>query len=269
MAAAATMRESLMGEVAQEFSRLVGIMRKLRSDDGCPWDREQTLSSLRPYVVEETYEVLDAIEREDWEALAEELGDLQLQVVFQAEIASSEGLFDIERVLRCINDKLVRRHPHVFESESLRTADDVSARWEEIKAQEKPAGPGMLDGVPRNQPALLEASQVGKKAARAGFDWEGFDDLGAKVEEEFMEVSEAWRSGDRDLVEDEVGDLLFMAVNVARVAGVDPELALRRANAKFRKRIGTMERELAAVGRVFEDCDMDELESLWQRAKQA
>lgn len=257
-----------MTAAAQEFSRLVGIMRKLRSPEGCPWDREQTLSSLRRYVVEETYEVLDAIEREDWAGLAEELGDLQLQVVFQSEIASSEGLFDIERVLRCINDKLVRRHPHVFQSESLPTAEQVTARWEEIKAQEKPRGNGMLDSVPRNQPALLEASQVGKKAARAGFDWEAFDDMGAKIEEEFREVREARQTGDGDLLEDEVGDLLFMAVNVARATGVDPELALRRANAKFRSRIGAMERELAAAGRAFEDCGLDELESLWQKAKQ-
>ena len=253
----------------QEFSRLVGIMRKLRSPDGCPWDREQTLASLRRYVVEETYEVLDAIERQDWDGLAEELGDLQLQVVFQAEIASSEGLFDIERVLRCINDKLVRRHPHVFQAESLPTADDVTARWEEIKAQEKAdrKASGLLDGVPRNQPALLEANQVGKKAAKAGFDWQNFDDMGAKIDEEFREVSEARECGDEDKLEDEVGDLLFMAVNVARFAGVDPELALRRANAKFRTRMRAMEGELGSAGRSLEDCDPDELEALWERAK--
>ena len=265
-----TMGVSAMTAAAQEFSKLLGIMRKLRSPDGCPWDREQTLASLRRYVVEETYEVLDAIDREDWDGLAEELGDLQLQVVFQAEIASSQGLFDIERVLRCINDKLVRRHPHVFESESLATAEDVKLRWDEIKAQEKPgrSDSGLLDTVARNQPAMLEASQVGKKAAKAGFDWQQFEDMGAKIEEEFREVGEARRSGDLDLIEDEVGDLLFMAVNVARFAGVDPELALRRANAKFRGRVGAMEQELAGRGRTLGDCDPDELEALWQRAKQ-
>ena len=265
-----TMGVSAMTAAAQEFSKLLGIMRKLRSPDGCPWDREQTLASLRRYVVEETYEVLDAIDREDWDGLAEELGDLQLQVVFQAEIASSEGLFDIERVLRCINDKLVRRHPHVFESESLPTADDVTLRWEEIKAQEKPVQPedGLLDGVARNQPALLEANQVGKKAAKAGFDWQEFEDMRAKIDEEFQEVSDARQSGNPDRLESEVGDLLFMAVNVARFNGVDPEIALKRANAKFRARLETMERELAAGGRTIKDCDPDELEALWQRAKQ-
>ncbi len=255
----------------QEFSKLLDIMRKLRSPEGCPWDREQTLESLRRFVVEETYEVLDAIDREDWDGLAEELGDLQLQIVFQAEIARSEGLFDIERVLRNINEKLVRRHPHVFESESLSTANEVTQRWEELKAQEKSgrARSGLLDGVARSQPAMLEAQQVSKLAARAGFDWERFEDMGEKLVEEFREIGEARSSGVPDRLEDEVGDLLFMAVNVARYSGVDPEIALRRANAKFRGRVGAMERELAEGGRQIADCAAEELESLWQRAKQA
>lgn len=265
----ATMKVALMDAAALEFSRLLGIMSRLRSPDGCPWDREQTLSTLRRYLVEETYEVLDAIDRKDWDALAEELGDLQLQVVFQAEIANSDGLFDIERVLRCINEKLVRRHPHVFESESLQTAAEVKVRWEEIKANEKHdhERSGLLDDVARNQPALLEANQVGKKAANAGFDWREFEDLGVKIEEEFREVKEAQESGDGDRLEDEVGDLLFMAVNVARFSGVDPELALRRANAKFRSRMAAMERELAETGRSLADCDLNELETLWERVK--
>ena len=265
------MGNSAVPGATQEFSRLLGIMRKLRSPEGCPWDREQTLESLRRYVVEETYEVLDAIDREDWDGLAEELGDLQLQIVFQAEIARGEGWFDIERVLRNINKKLIRRHPHVFASENLPTADDVTQRWEEIKEHEKTgrAQSGLLDGVARTQPAMLEAQQVSKLAARAGFDWERFEDMGEKLEEEFREVGEARRSGAPDRLEDEVGDLLFMAVNVARFSGVDPEMALRKANAKFRGRVGAMERELAARGRQIADCGADELESLWQRVKQA
>ncbi len=263
------MKSPPMNGAAQEFSKLLGIMRTLRAPGGCPWDREQTLASLRAYVVEETYEVLDAIDRGDWEGLAEELGDLQLQIVFQAEIASSEGLFDVEQVLRGINAKLVRRHPHVFESESLGTPEAVTKRWEEIKAEEKASQPGrgLLDGVARNQPAMLEARQVGKAAAKAGFDWQSFEQLGRKLDEEFREACEAQRGGDPDRIEDEVGDLLFMAVNVARFAGVDPELALKRANAKFRKRVGAMERDLAKTGRGFADCTRDELESSWQRAK--
>ena len=265
------MKNLAMPDATEEFSRLLEIMHKLRSPEGCPWDREQTLESLRKYVVEETYEVLDAIDRKDWDGLAEELGDLQLQIVFQAEIACGQGLFDIVEVLRSINAKLVRRHPHVFESESLASADEVTRRWEELKELEKPRKPsaGLLDGVARNQPAMLEAQQISKLAAKAGFDWERFEDMGEKLEEEFREVGEARRSGVAANLEDEVGDLIFMAVNVARYAGTDPEIALRRANAKFRKRFGSMEQALAAEGRSIEGCEADELESLWQRAKHA
>lgn len=258
-----------MDGAAQEFTKLIEIMGALRAPGGCPWDREQTLGSLRRYAVEETYEVVDAIDREDWAALAEELGDLQLQIVFQSVIAREEGLFDITRVLRTINEKLIRRHPHVFGNEPLDTAEEVKARWEEIKAREKPRSrdAGRLDGVPRNQPALLEARQIGVKAAQAGFDWRCFDELGDKLDEEFGELREAISSGENDSIEDEVGDLLFMAVNVARFAGADPELALRRANAKFRERFGKMEAALEASGRRVEDCPLEELEALWQTAK--
>ena len=264
------MRSQDMQEAAKEFTKLLQIMRQLRAPGGCPWDREQTLDSLRRYVVEETYEVVDAIERRDWDGLAEELGDLQLQIVFQSEIGQAEGLFDIARVLRNINDKLIRRHPHVFAKESLDTADAVTERWEELKALEKPRSPdtGKLNGVARNQPAMLEASQIGKRAAKAGFDWERFEDLGEKIEEEFREIGEARQSGDPGRIEDEVGDLLFMSVNVARFSGVDPELALKRANAKFRTRFGKMEAAIADSGREFEDYSLDELEHLWQRAKE-
>ncbi len=259
-----------MAQAEHEFSRLLAIMRKLRSAEGCPWDREQTLTSLRGYLVEETYEVLDAIDRNDWDGLASELGDLQLQVVFFAEVARSEGLFDMERVIRSINDKLVRRHPHVFGSETLKTSADVKRRWEELKATEKPAkeSSGVLDGVPRHQPALLEADEVGKRAASAGFDWAEFGDMGEKLSEEFREVSDARAAGDADCVEEEVGDLLFMAVNVARFTGINPELALKRANRKFRARVGAMEKDLALDGRCLGDCEPDELEALWRQAKQ-
>ena len=258
-----------MSRAREQFGDLLAIMRRLRSPEGCPWDREQTLESLRRYLIEETYEVIDAIDRRDWTALAEELGDLQLQVVFQAEIARSEGWFDIQAVLEAINSKLVRRHPHVFESESVTTAEGVTKRWEQIKRQEKPRpqGEGLLDKVPKHQPAMLEAHQAGKLAAKAGFDWQQFEDMGEKLAEEFRELGEARRSGDPEQVEDEVGDLLFMAVNVARFSGVDPELALKRANSKFRQRFGSMERELAARGREMAACTPAELERLWQRAK--
>ncbi len=260
-----------MSSAQQEFARLLETMAKLRSPEGCPWDREQSLDSLRQHAVEEVYEVVDAIDRRDWDGLAEELGDLQLQVVFQAEVASSDGLFDMQRVLEGINDKLVRRHPHVFADESIATADGVTTRWEQIKAAEKPRrqdSNGRLDGVPRSQPAMLEAGQIGKRAARCGFDWRDFGDLKAKLDEEFDEVLDAHESGDAGKLEEEVGDLLFMAVNVARAAKVNPEVALKGANRKFRERFTKMEHASIESGRQLEDCTLDEMEALWQRAKQ-
>ncbi len=258
-----------MPDAPQEFAKLLELMRTLRAPGGCPWDREQTLDSLRKYVVEEAYEVIDAIDRRDWDGVAEELGDLQLQIVFQAEIARAEGLFDIVCVLDHINDKLIRRHPHVFDQESLETADAVTRRWEELKAKEKPpgAGSGRLEAVHRSQPAMLEAQQIGKKAAEVGFDWQAFEDLGAKLEEEFREVGAARESGCGERLEDEVGDLLFMAVNVARFVGVDSETALKRANLKFRKRFGQVERALEKDKRTFGECMPEELDVLWRRAK--
>ena len=260
-----------MADAAEKFEKLLAIMRTLRAPGGCPWDREQTLQTLRRYLIEETYEVLDAIERGAWDDLAEELGDLQLQIVFQARIAADEGLFDISDVLERINTKLIRRHPHVFAKGSVDGADGVAALWEEIKAQEKGsnAGGGLLDGVPRRQPAVLEAWGMSKAAAKAGFDWEKFEDLGEKLSEEFNEIAAASEAGDPQRIEDEVGDLLFTAVNVARYLKVDPETALKRANAKFRERFGGIEKGLAERGRGFEESSLAEMEALWQKAKQS
>lgn len=247
-------------------------MARLRAPGGCPWDRKQTFESLRPYLVEETYEALDAIDRQDWDHLAEELGDVLLQVVFQAEIAREAGLFDINDVVGSITEKLIRRHPHVFGEAAVDTADQVVERWDQIKAQEKAEKGqtetgGLLAAVPRNQPALLEAFEVGKKAAKTGFDWERLDDLKKKLEEEMEEIAEAAVSGNADDLEDEVGDLLFMATNIARYLKVHPEIALRRANAKFRSRFEHIERSLAAQGRTLERASLDEMEALWQEAK--
>ena len=259
-----------MSQVGDKFEQLVEIMRTLRAPGGCPWDREQTLQTLRRYLVEETYEVLDAIERANWKDLAEELGDLQLQIVFQARLAADEGWFEISDVLDHINRKLIRRHPHVFDGESIESAAGVVTRWEEIKAHEKGprADAALLDDVPRHQPAVLEAYEVGKKAAKVGFEWEKFEDLGAKLNEEFEEVAAARAEADAEKVEDEVGDLLFMAVNVARYLKINPETALKRANAKFRKRFGHVEKGLGEQGKAFKDSSLDEMEALWQQAKQ-
>ncbi len=257
-----------------KFENLLKLMVQLRAPGGCPWDREQTISTLRPYLIEEAYETLDAIEREAWSELPGELGDLLLQIVFQSQIAAEEGLFEISDVLDAISEKLVRRHPHVFGDETAHTAGRVLERWDQIKAAEKasrgqPAEQGLLADAPRHQPALLEAYKIGKLAAKSGFDWPDFEPLLDKLREETIEVEQARDSGDPDQIEDEVGDLLFMCVNIARFLKVNPELALKRANQKFRDRFRYIEQALEAEGRSLADSDLEEMEALWQRAKGA
>ena len=263
---------------SSEFDRLVAIMARLRSPSGCPWDREQTLETLRPYLIEETYEAIEAIERRDWSQLAEELGDLQLQIVFQSQIASEEGQFTIEDVLRHINEKLIRRHPHVFGDESAETPGQVLHRWEQIKAEEKrnkgeangdsgDAQESILDGVPRSQPAMLEARKIGRKAASAGFDWAQVDDIVEKLQEEIRELEAARTSASTEQLEEEVGDLLFTIVNIARHLKVNPELALRKANSKFRDRFAYVEDGLRRQGKSLETAELEEMEQLWQQAK--
>ena len=250
------------------FERLLALMTRLRAPGGCPWDREQTFESIKPFTLEETYEVLDAIDRHDYPALAEELGDFLLQAVFYAEIAREQGLFDISTALDHINDKLVRRHPHVFGDGDAKTAGEVKKRWDEIKKTEKSAPQGLLDGVPRAQPALAEAAQISSKAAAAGFDWPDIDGVLDKVREELDELEQAASPSDR---EGELGDLLFTLVNVARFHKIDPEQALRRTNRKFRDRFAYVETELEKRGRTVQQSaaaeGIRELESLWQEAK--
>ncbi len=258
-----------------KFETLVGLMSRLRAEDGCPWDREQTIHSLRPYLIEEAYEALDAIEREDWKDLPDELGDVLLQVVFQAQIASEEGLFEIGDVVDAINEKLVRRHPHVFGEESAETSGRVLERWEQIKAQERQdrgeqrRPQGVLDDVPHHQPALPEAYKLGKRASKNGFDWPEFAGLLEKLQEEAAELEEVREGKDAERLEDEVGDLLFMCVNIARFLKVNPELALKRANRKFRTRFRYIEEQLEAQGRSLDDASLEEKEKLWQQAKGA
>jgi MazG family protein len=246
------------------FTRLVEIMAKLRAPGGCPWDREQNFDSIKPYLLEETYEVLDAIDAHDFEGLAEELGDLLLQPVFFAQMAAEEGRFDIADSLHAINSKLIRRHPHVFAAGDAKTADDVKRRWDEIKAEEKPRPKGLLDDVSRATPALVEAQQIASKAAGAGFDWENVEQVFEKLDEELDELREAGTHGE---IENEIGDLLFVIVNIARFMKVDPEQALRRTNAKFRRRFAHVEAGLAANGKSPRDATIAEMEALWQDAK--
>jgi MazG family protein len=263
----------------QQFDRLLAIMAALRAPDGCPWDREQTIDTLKPFVLEETYEVLDAIDRRDHAALAEEIGDFVLQAVFLSQLESEAGHFTIADSLQKIGDKLVRRHPHVFkraEEGALETAGQVRTRWEEIKAQErldKGAGSApntLLAGIPRSLPALLRAYHIGLRAASVHFDWTRADDVVDKIQEEVNEIREvvAGRDAiDQDRAEEEVGDLLFAIAQLARQLRIDPETALRKSNDKFTRRFAAMERAIAESGRTMHEMSLDELEREWQRAK--
>jgi MazG family protein len=257
-------------QAGAKFTRLVEIMARLRAPGGCPWDREQTFDSIKPYTLEETYEVLDAIDARDWSGLKEELGDFMLQAVFFAQMASETGRFSIEDSLDAINEKLVRRHPHIFSDANAETAEAVKKRWDEIKAEEKAiAGKAptlLLDSVSRKTPALVEAQQIASKAAGVGFDWENIDQVFEKLTEE---VSEVRAAPDQAAREDELGDMLFVVVNLARFLKVDPEQALRRTNAKFRRRFGFVESTLAAQGKKLEDSTVAEMEECWQQAKHA
>jgi MazG family protein len=256
----------LAGEL---FNQLVQIMARLRAPDGCPWDREQNFDTIKAYTIEETYEVLDAIDKRDWPGLAEELGDYLLQAVFYAQMAEEAGHFRVEDALREINEKLIRRHPHIFGTGEARTADDVKRKWDDIKAEEKKDKPPqlILDGVPRALPALMEAAQISSKAARTGFDWPDVQGALAKVAEEANELARARESASKEEIEAELGDLLFTLVNVARFLRVDPEQALRGTNARFRRRFGHIETSLRGAGRSMQDATLDEMEALWQEAK--
>ena len=265
---------------AAAFARLIDIMATLRGPDGCPWDREQTIDTLKPFVLEETYEVLDAIDRHDHPALREELGDFVFEAVFLAQLEQEAGHFAIADSIQCVADKLVRRHPHVFARESgepaLDSAGQVRTRWEDIKAQEraKSANPDtvktLLSGIAPTLPALLRAYHIGVRAASVGFDWVRPGDVMDKIREEVEEIQAAvgqTGSIEQDHVEEEVGDLLFAIANLARKLGVEPETALRKANDKFTRRFTAMERALAESGRTMSDMSLEELEAQWQRSK--
>jgi MazG family protein len=260
-----------MNTAGEKFQRLVEIMGRLRGPDGCPWDREQTFDTIKPFTLEETYEVLDAIDRRDWQDVAEELGDFMLQAVFYAQMAAEQQLFTIEDSLEAINEKLVRRHPHIFGAESAETAGDVLRIWGKAKAAEKKdkgkEDQTLLGGVPRALPALVEAQQIASRAAGVGFDWENPEQVIEKLHEELAEFDEARRKSSQDELEDELGDMLFVLVNLARFVKVDPEQALRRTNRKFRERFGHIERKLQEQGRSLAEANLEEMEALWQEAK--
>jgi MazG family protein len=312
-----------MSTTGERFERAVQIMARLRAPGGCPWDREQTFDTIKPYTLEEAYEVLEAIDNRDWPELTGELGDLLLQVLFYSQMASEEGHFSVDDVLDRLSNKLVDRHPHVFGDVKADTPAEVLRNWEALKAEEKKkrlaargdsqaeqadgaqvvdrqtgsepssSEPSVLAGVSSKMPALMEAYKLSSRAARVGFDWPAMDGLFAKLEEETEELRQELRavptlhskgssvgkgiagSGKpqlppvlRQRVEDEVGDMFFVLVNVARYLSLDPESALRKTNRKFKRRFQWMEERLHASGRTPQQASMDELESLWQEAKQ-
>ncbi len=251
--------------------RLLEIMRRLRDpDSGCPWDIEQDFETIAPYTIEEAYEVADAIERKDWGDLKGELGDLLLQTVFHAQIAEDQGLFRFEDVARAISDKMVARHPHVFGDESREKSSEQQTRdWERIKASERAERneSGVLDGVAAGLPALTRAVKLQKRAARVGFDWPSTDEVLDKIVEEASELVEARDTLTEAETFEEYGDLLFVMANLARHLKIDPEAALRSANAKFTRRFQSIEAALAQQGRAPQDSDLAEMDALWDQAK--
>ncbi len=268
----------------QWFEKLVGVQARLRAPNGCPWDREQTHQSLRTYLIEEAYEVLEALESGNDAKFAEEMGDLLLQIVFHSQIAREEGRFTVAEVIREIHDKMVRRHPHVFGKTRAKDSAEVLRNWEQIKAEERRSGDNkrdsrtgdsaakeisLLDGVSRALPATLEGFQLTRKASRIGFDWQDAGGVFEKMQEETEELKEALKEQDHLKTEEELGDLLFAVVNLSRFLKVDPEIALKKANAKFSRRFRAMENLARKNGREFKDLPREEMESFWDTAKKS
>ncbi len=257
-----------MATQTKNIARLLKIMARLRGPGGCPWDREQTHQSIRHNLIEECYEAIDALDEKKMDAFRDELGDLLLQVVFHAQMASEEGAFDFDAVARSISDKLVHRHPHVFGKAQARNSAEVLQQWEAIKKSEKGATSIVhLEDLPKHLPALLKADKVQRKVARVGFDWKHVNDVVAKVEEEVRELKGALASKSRKQFEEEVGDLLFAVVNLARFEELQAEELLNRSVTKFVKRFQRIEKAVHASGRRLEDCTLEELDALWESAK--
>jgi MazG family protein len=261
-----------------KFEKLVEIMATLRGPDGCPWDKQQSFDSLKPMLVEEVYEVLEAIDTVDFDGLSEELGDVLLHVLFHAQLAKEQGRFDIETVIDRISEKLIRRHPHVFGNETAGSPEEVIKSWEAIKAKEKaeklrnrtPAQRSLLEGIPSKLPAIHEAHQISSRAARVGFDWPDVEGIFDKLQEEIRELKEVIAQGSdekRERLEDEIGDMLFVIVNIARFLHIDSEAALKRANRKFKTRFQHMEASLQRQGKSLDQTSLEEMEKLWAQAK--
>ncbi len=264
-----------MAERPADIQKLVDLVARLRGEEGCPWDREQTRETLKPMLIEEAYEVLEALDTPDPAELKEELGDLLFQIVFHAQISSEKGEFSLSDIIDRLHEKMIRRHPHVFDRAELKTSGDVLRNWENIKAAEKghiPASSAdsqksLLDGIPEKLPALHEAYLLTAKASRVGFDWARLEDVLAKLEEESAELLSARAGNNGRNLADEVGDLLFVAVNAARFLGIDPETALKRSNRKFCRRFRYLEAAVKRQGRDLREADLEEMDALWEEAK--
>jgi tetrapyrrole methylase family protein/MazG family protein len=258
-----------------DIGKLIALVEQLRSDNGCPWDKEQTRETLKPMLIEEAFEVLDALDAEDPIELKEELGDLLFQVVFHAQIAQERGEFDLAAVIDRSHEKMIRRHPHIFGEADLKTSEDVLKNWEDIKAAEKGIAPSshpesersLLDGIPSKLPAMHKAYQMTAKASRVGFDWPRLEDILVKLQEESAELVEARSTNDSQKIADEVGDLLFVAVNIARFLGIDPETALGRSNRKFQRRFRHVESSIKKQGRKLKNASLAEMDELWEESK--
>lgn len=249
------------------FQKLVDIMTLLRSNDGCPWDKVQTSESIKPYLIEETYEVIEAIDEKDPVKMKEELGDLLLQVVFHAQIAKDRGEFDINDVIDKISDKMVSRHPHVFGDAKFETPEEVTKQWQDRKREEGKLKDSALEGVPKELPSLLRAHRLQSRAAKVGFDWAKVEDVFEKLDEELEEFKEALEKKDKKEMEDELGDIFFVLVNISRFVGVNAEEALRKTISKFISRFRYIEMTAADEGRQLSDMTLEEMDALWNEAK--
>ena len=249
------------------FQKLVDIMTLLRSKDGCPWDKVQTSESIKPYLIEETYEVIEAIDEKDPVKMKEELGDLLLQVVFHAQIAKDRGEFDINDVIDKISDKMVSRHPHVFGDAKFETPEEVTKQWQDRKREEGKLKDSALEGVPKELPSLLRAHRLQSRAAKVGFDWAKVEDVFGKLDEELEEFKEALEKKDKKEIEDELGDIFFVLVNISRFVGVNAEEALRKTISKFISRFRYIEMTAADEGRQLSDMTLEEMDALWNEAK--
>jgi tetrapyrrole methylase family protein/MazG family protein len=251
------------------FKELVSIVAKLRAPGGCPWDREQTRETLKPFLVEEFYELIDALEEDDSPGMKEELGDLLFQIVLQSQLSKEEGKFDINDVISGISEKMVRRHPHVFDNKNFETSADVAAWWEEHKKREGKNHRSIMDGVPRALPALLRAREIQLKATKVGFDWNRIEDVFDKLDEEIREFKDALNKKKYSDAEEEIGDIFFVLVRIANFVNINPEDALRKTIKKFDSRFRYIEKEACNQGKKLSDMTLEEMELLWNAAKQA